>query len=78
LTGWSIGSKIVLVEIKMKKYFALDTKSGDLRLRFIGEFESIGEAIEKADKNSSFVMWVLAEEDFQLLVKDYNQAKAGK
>ena len=58
----------------MNKYFALDTQSGDLRLRFIGKFDFIGEAIEKADRRSNNVIWVLAEEDFQLLVKDFENS----
>ena len=55
----------------MNKYYALDTQSGDLRLRLIGEFECIGEAIEKADEKPNQVIWVLAEEDFQKLIYDY-------
>jgi hypothetical protein len=59
----------------MKKYFALATGTGDLRLSFIGKFDGIGEAIYYADSRFSNLIWVLAEEDFQLLVKDYESCK---
>ena len=61
----------------MKKYFALVTNSGELRLRYIGEFEYIGDAIEEGDKQFKFVIWTLAEEDVKLIVSDFGKDNYG-
>jgi hypothetical protein len=55
----------------VKKYFALDTTTGDLRLRYVGKFDFIGEAIEASDKKFKNSIWILAKDDFQMLVKDF-------
>jgi len=56
----------------MKNYFILSSASGDLRLIPIGKFDYIGQAMDYADSRFSEVIWVLAEDDVLMLLRDYN------
>jgi len=62
----------------MKKYFALDISSGELRLVFVGEFEECFEAIEFVDSKPNETIWVLSEDDFKILVNDFNNKEIRK
>jgi hypothetical protein len=58
---------------QLNKYYGLDTSSGDMRLVYLGKFNGIGEAVDKADKLNREIVWVLEDKDVKLILDDYNR-----
>jgi len=54
----------------MKKYFMLDTKTGTLRLGFLGKFETMFDAMNEAGEVDD-VIWIMDEEDAVMLLRDF-------